>query len=169
MKAFEQLKSIKRGAVGRWFYGRQASEQKMLAGFGLLITVSVLWVALWNPLSAWRDLSFHRHQNAQQLHTWLLANEAAAQQSSAATPSRARSLTPIITRAATSVEMVVSRLQPEPNGVVSVVLQQQQFNKIVAWLAQMEENNGVSVERASVDSPNSSEAPGYVNAQLRLN
>jgi type II secretory pathway component PulM len=75
-------------------------------------------------------------------------------------------LIPVITRAAAAHEISLNRLQPESNGIISVALQQQSFNQIIGWIAQLEENNGVSVERANFDD---TDAPGYVNAQIRLN
>ena len=72
---------------------------------------------------------------------------------------------PIITRTADAQGLQLNRLQPETNGVVSVVLQAQPFNDIVSWVAQLNENNGVTVLRASVDSQG---MPGYVNAQVRF-
>lgn len=162
----QQLDSLKRSPTGRWFYGRERSEQRILVGLGGLVMVTILWSGVWKPVSDWREISVNRQQNAEQLHDWLLANESAARKAASTTPNQSRSLTPIITRTASAHQISVSRLQPESNGVVSVVLQQQSFNKIIAWVAQMEENNGVSVERASLDRV---EAPGFVNAQIRLN
>jgi general secretion pathway protein M len=162
----QQVEGLKRSPVGRWFYGREHNEQRILAGLSGLIVITLLWASVWKPVSDWRETSVNRQQNAQQLHDWLLTNESAARKAASTKPNQSRSLTPIITRTATAHEISVSRLQPESNGVVSVVLQQQSFNKIIAWVAQMEENNGVSVERASLDSL---EEPGFVNAQIRLN
>ena len=166
MSVSDQISQLKRSGLGRWFYGREKNEQTIIAGLALLIVVTLVWAMVWNPVSQWRDVSANRHQNAQQLYDWLQANESAARQSASRTPVRSRSLTPIVTRAAASHDIAVSRVQPDSNGIISVVLQQQSFNKIVAWISQLGENNGVRVERASIDSV---EAPGYVNAQIRLN
>ena len=102
--------------------------------------------------------------------SWLRANEraakAAVQASSNGQRGGNRSLIPVITRAATAQEIKVNSLKPEANGVIGVNLEQQSFNKIMTWIAQLEENNGVSVQRISIDGE---DAPGYVNAQIRLN
>jgi type II secretory pathway component PulM len=75
-------------------------------------------------------------------------------------------LIPIITRSADALGLKLARLQPEAGGVVSVVIQGQPFNDVVRWLAALEENNGVQVDRASIDAGDLS---GIVNAQIRLN
>lgn len=160
---------LRRSGVGRWFYGREQNEQRILLGLAVLVVVSLLWVGVWKPVSDWRALSEARQQRAQQLYDWLRANEVAAKQASrqASRPQQGgNSITQVITRAAAAHQITVNRLQPEANRVVSVALQQQSFNKIVAWMSQLEENNGVSVERASIDGL---DAPGFVNAQIRFN
>lgn len=154
--------------AGRWYAQKESNEQRIIVGLGVLITVSLLWVGIWKPTSDWQIQAMNRQQNAESLHNWLLANEAVAKQ--AATNNRGsgsgtRSLTPLVTKAAAAHKITVNRLQPEANGVVSVSVQRQSFNKIIAWVAQLEENNGVSVDRASIDGV---DAPGFVNAQLRL-
>ncbi len=161
-------REFRKSAVGRWYYGRERSEQQIIAGLAVLVSVTILWVGAWKPVSDWRAIEINRQQNAQQLLDWMRANEQAARAatSSRQTQSGNRSLIPVITRAANVHELKLNRLQPESNGVISVILQQQSFNQIISWIAQLEENNGVSVQRASFDSEDS---PGYVNAQIRLN
>ena len=164
----ETLANLRRSGAGRWFYGRERNEQLIIAGLAALVLVSLLWVAVWKPVSDWQVVEANRHDNAQQLIDWLRKNEQAAKQASrnnAQANQSGRALIPIITRAADAHELRLNRLQPESNGVISVVLQQQSFNQIIRWIAQLNENNGVSIERASFDSQDS---PGYVNAQLRL-
>ncbi len=162
------MTSLRSSGVGRWYYGRERSEQLIIAAVASLVVVSVLWMVLWKPISDWRALEANRHQNAQQLLDWMRKNEQAAKQAARSgnqANQAGRALIPVITRAADAHDLKLNRLQPESNGVISVVLQQQSFNQIIRWVAQLNENNGVSIERATFDSE---DAPGYVNAQLRL-
>lgn len=158
----------RQSAAARWYYGRDTQDQKVILAVTALVVLSLSWVLVWKPVSDWQAESSARQQRAQQMYDWLRANENAARQAArqATSSRRGNSITPLITRAAAAHEITVNRLQPEANGVVSVALQQQSFNKIIAWVNQLHENNGVSVERASIDG---ADAPGYVNAQLRLN
>ncbi len=162
------ISGFRQSGLGRWYYGRERNEQWIISGVAGLVLLSVLWAGVWKPVSDWRVVERNRQQNAQQLIDWLRANEQAAKQAAARgnANSGSRALIPVITKAANAHDLKLNRLQPESNGVISVVLQQQSFNQIIGWIAQLDENNGVSVERASFDSQ---DAPGYVNAQLRLN
>ena len=162
------MATFRTSAIGRWFYGREQNEQKIIAVIALLIIVSLLWAMVWKPVSDWQTVERNRHENAQQLIDWLKSNKDAAKQASQNTGTQrgSRALIPVITKAADAHNIKVNRLQPESNGVISVILEQQSFNRIIGWLAQLEENNGVSVERVSFDGQ---DAQGYVNAQIRLN
>lgn len=168
MSRLDAIKSSLRGSgLGRWYYGRERNEQVIIAGLAALIVAALMWAFVWKPIADWRMLEQNRQQNAQQLLDWMRANEQTARRAAQTQPRAQRSNSvSVIDRAATAHELTLKRLQPEANGVVSVILQQQSFNQIVSWVSQLEENNGISVERASFDSE---DAPGYVNAQLRLN
>lgn len=160
--------AFRHSGAGRWFYGRERQEQLIIAGLAALVSVAVLWAVLWKPIADWRAIEINRQQNAQQLLDWMRGNEQAARAATSGNSSAksGRSLITVITKAAAAHDLKLTRFKPESNGVISVVLQQQSFNQIVQWVAQLDENNGVSVDRASFDSQDS---PGYVNAQLRLN
>ena len=169
MEALANLtQSFKNSGAGRWYTQKERGEQRIVLALGCLIIASLFYVGAWKPVSDWRAMETNRQQNAQALYDWLRANENAARQAAVSNRggNQGRSLTPLVTKAAAAHEITVNRLQPEGNGIVSVSVQRQPFNKIIAWVAQLEENNGVSVERASIDGV---DTPGYVNAQIRLN
>jgi general secretion pathway protein M len=154
--------------IGRWYLGRESNEQHVILALTILVTVSILWLAVWKPVSDWRDIEHNRYQNAQAELDWMTANEVRARavaRSASGAGDGERSLLPVITRSAEAQGIRVNRLQPESNGVVSVSIQGQQFNALMQWLHQLQENNGVSVLRLAVDSEG---RPGMVNAQIRL-
>lgn len=154
--------------LGRWFHQKEQSEQRVVLLVAVLVVVALGYVSVWKPVSDWQALEANRRVNTQNLYDWLRANEATAKATVASGTTRRqgqRSPIQVITRAASSHGLNVASLKPEQNGTISVTMQQQPFNKIVAWLAQLEENNGVAVQRLSIDSE---DVPGYVNAQIRL-
>lgn len=163
----ENLKTrLSQSGAMRWFYGREESERPIIAGLVILITISLLWLLIWKPISDWRELSENRYINAQSVWDWMQANEANARQSAAtggASPTR--SLLPVITRVANGHGLRLNRLQPESDGGVSVVLQAQSFNAMLQWLSDLENQHNVTVARVSLDAEGK---PGLINAQLRL-
>lgn len=158
---------LRQTGLARWFYGREQSEQKIILALTGFVMIICLWAFVWKPVADWAAVERNRHNNAQQLYDWLQSNEQAAQQAArnnqSAQAGGAR--IPVINKSAKAHDLLVNRLQPESNGVVSVILQAQSFNQIVSWVSQLEENNGVVVDRANFDEQ---DAPGYVNAQIRL-
>ncbi len=152
--------------IGRWYYGREPGEQRIVAALAVLVAVAVLWLGVWKPVSDWRSVAHNRYQNAQANLDWIRANESRARAlagSGAATTER--SLVPVITRSAQTQGIQINRFQPESSGAVSVTIQGQRFNDLLRWLHQLQENNGVAVLRLAIDAD---ERPGIVNAQVRL-
>ncbi len=155
-------------SAGRWYAGRESREQQIVLALAVLLVVSLLWLAIWKPISDWRETADNRYRNAQAQLDWMMANEArgrAVAQASAGSGGAGRSLLPIITRSAQAQGIQVNRLQPESNGIVSVSIQGQRFNTVLQWLHQLQENNGVTVLRLAVDAE---DHPGIVSAQIRL-
>ena len=155
-------------AVMKWYAGRDAKERPIIAGLAAAVVILLLWSVVWKPLSDWRDIASSRYENAQSLYDWMRANAAGARRAAIAATrggDTRRSILPMITRAANGQGLVLNRLQPETNGAVSVVVQGQSFNALLTWLNQLQENNGIFVQRISLDAEGH---PGLVNAQLRL-
>ncbi len=161
--------NIRESAVGRWYEGRDPQERPIILGVALLVVVALGWVAVWNPIYEWRDNQQSRYARAQTLVDWMQANEKAARVAASTSPKPGansnRALIPVITRSANAHGLKLNRLQPEQNGMVSVVLESQPFNKVITWVSQLQENNGVTVQTASFDPE---EEPGYISANLRL-
>lgn len=155
-------------AAGRWFAGREPNEQRIIVALACVIGVLVLWGGVWKPVSDWRAVEDNRYRNAQADHDWLRANETRARSVAGGgdAGSGPRNVLQIITRSAEAQGILVNRVQPEGGtGAVSVAIQGQPFNELVRWLHQLEENNGVTVQRLAVDAEG---RPGIVNAQIRL-
>ncbi len=155
---------FERSALGRWFYGRDRNEQWIVAALALLIVVSMLWLVAWKPVADWHAASVGRLDNAQATLDFVKINQGAAQQARASGASSG-SLIQVLSRAATANGLKLNRVQPEDSGLLNVVLQEQPFDQVFAWMAQLERSNGVSVVQASFKAQ---ERSGYVNAQIRF-
>ena len=154
--------------VGRWFFGREAQERTIIAALAAVTALLLIWSLVWKPIADWSEIEDNRYRNAQTLLDWMQANETHAREvakTAQGAGANQRSLLPTITSTAAAEGLTLSRLQPESNGAVSVVLQVQRFNSLVRWLDTLQSNSGISLQRISVDADGQ---PGYVNAQLRL-
>ena len=156
-------------STGRWWQTKAGHERLIYAALAAALTAGLLWIALWRPLLDWHAQELRRLDNAQQLFEWVTLNEARAR--AAAKDARQRneaptgSILPTITQAAEAAGIRLARLQPESGGAVSVSLEQQPFEQVVAWLARLSDDEGVRVMQGTLDAHRT---PGYVNAQLRL-
>lgn len=153
--------------IGRWYAGREPGEQRVIAALAAALALTILWLGIWQPVSDWRATEHNRYQNAQTDLDWLRANEARARAvaGSGGGSGAPRALLPVVTRTAEAQGIQLNRFQPESSGAISVSVQGQPFNDLLRWLAQLEENNGVSVQRLTIDADG---RPGMVNAQVRL-
>jgi len=162
------LANLRSTGLGKWYFERERSEQRILAAVAILVIVSLFWASIWKPVSDWQQVQANRQHNAQKLLDWLEQNKQAAQQASKSDSPNgngSRGIIPVITQAAEAQSLKLTRLQPDANGIVNVVLQEQRFNEIIKWVQQLVEKNEISIDRATFSSQTN---PGYVNAQLRL-
>ena len=151
-----------------WWRGKAVHERLVYGALAAAAAAAFLWLALWRPLADWQAQEAARLERAQELLEWVSANEARARaagasgKGAAAEPS---ALIPTITQAAGAAGVSLSRLQPESGGGVSVLMQQQPFDRVIALVARLQERRGLIVERASMDAHRT---PGFVDAQLRI-
>lgn len=153
-------------AVIAWFRARERREQLMV----LLGAVAVVLM-----LAATLILNLHRNvATAEQRLTakrldlaWL---QTVAPQMAAlhAVPAHSNeSLVVLVDRVArtTGVAQALSGSQSSGNGGLRVRMEKASFDALVAWLGQLSQQYGVSIDNANVDA---AAAPGMVNATLVL-
>ena len=161
------LDVLQASSAGRWWRGKPANDQLVYSALAGAAALTLLWLGLWRPLADWQAEQALRLESAEQLAGWLAANEDRAR-AAAVTLGQGGgngAILPLLTQAADAAGIRLSRLQPEDSGSVSVILEQQPFNTVVALLAQLEERQGIAVQRASIDAHHNA---GLVNVQLRL-
>ena len=163
------INAWRESSAGRWWPTKAGHERLIYAALAAVVTAALLWIAAWHPLVDWHAQEMRRLDNAQRLLEWMTLNEerarAAAKGEGQRNEAGTGSILPAITQAAEAAGIRLARLQPESGGAVSVSLEQQPFDQVVAWLANLSDGNGVRVVQASLDAHR---APGFINAQLRL-
>ena len=163
------INAWRESSAGRWWRTKAGHERLIYTALAAMVTAALLWVVVWRPLVDWHAQEMRRLDNALRLVEWVTLNEerarAAAKGEGQRNEAGTGSILPAITQAAEAVGIRLARLQPESGGAVSVSLEQQPFDQVVTWLANLSDGNGVRVVQASLDAHRS---PGFINAQLRL-
>jgi general secretion pathway protein M len=159
--------AFRASAAGRWYATLQANERTLVSALAAFLAAVVVYLAIWSPLADWSHGADARYQRQMAVLDWMHLKEKearAAGQRSEGTPESGSVWTLVANSAAKSGVKLLS-YQPEGSGGVSVVLQNQPFNTVVSWLADLEQRDHVTVKQISIDGQT---APGVVNARINL-
>lgn len=156
-------------SAGRWFRAQTPRDRSLLVLLAGFLALVFLWLAVWQPVSEWRDSAVSSQQRLQSDLEFMQRTASRARgkaQSSQAERGRSRPTLTIITRSAASAGLNITRARPEGGGeTYSVTFEGKPFNDILQWLSDLSENNGIVVRDASVSTD---ATPGYVNARFAL-
>lgn len=155
-------------AIQQWFNNLKRSEQQILFVGGVLVLLYLLYVLLWQPTSAGIErLQQHNVVAAEQLQSVraLAAEYKQLKGSDGGGRSNNFNLQTLIDNTVSRNQLHVKRMQPSASGDVQVRFENAVFNKVVAWLYDLEVANGVVVKDLSINPGNGS---GLVNVSVRL-
>lgn len=150
-----------------WFNSLERREQWIsLLGLALVL-VFILYQLIWAPLVGDNQRLQKSNVRLQSDAVWIkqTVDEIQALKRSGLGGGNSRSLNQLVDQAAASKSIRISRFQPAANDEAQVWLERIEFNKLVAFLDQLENAYGVTVRTLSVSSANS---PGLITARLRL-
>ena len=167
MKILEQTKNIVADSpVGSWYEGKSKTDRLVIIIVLALAIVCLFYLTIWRPAADFKEENAVRFASELGLSEWLTLNKSSLKKASQGQGSKQQQggLIPTITSSANKLKIQLGRLQPESNGSVSVVLQNQEFNSTLRWLALLEQQ-GFQVERLTIDR---TDLPGLVNAQARF-
>jgi general secretion pathway protein M len=148
------------------FAALSARERRMvLVGSGLAVVLLIFGVLV--PLD--RSVA-HAQARLAKKHADLTWMQSVAPELAASTPPPAasgESLLVIVDRSAREAGLASSLAGSEPGaaGTLSVRLEKAPFDTLVAWLTHLTQQNGVSVDSATIEKTG---APGLVNAAIVL-
>jgi general secretion pathway protein M len=164
---WNRIDSAFRGSsAGRWFFALQANERTMVTALIASLVVAILYTSVWSPLSEWSNRADVQYQRQLAVLDWirLHENEAKAAGQRAEASRESGSLPTVVANSAARAGLQLLRYQPEAGGI-SVVLQNQSFDALISWIADLEQTDHVAVKQISIDSQNE---PGLVNARITL-
>ncbi|WP_101757508.1 type II secretion system protein GspM [Oceanicoccus sp. KOV_DT_Chl] len=152
----------------QWFNNLTRQEQLLLLCGGASVILYVLFVLILQPMSSSvAQLEVQNQRAAETLNsvTALAAEYEALKQKGYAVSNQSQNLTRLIDNTVKKNGLAMSRFQPSSSGDVQVRFENAAFNNIVAWLHELENEQGVVIKDLSV-SPGSDS--GYVNVSVRL-
>jgi general secretion pathway protein M len=158
-------------AAHRWYAEKSTNDQLVLKILFLLTSGLIFMLGIWQPITEFEARERSRASEGQVLFEWIALNRSSLLEASKRQTSNGQSAAPSgptiaqITNTAAEFNVVLSRLQPESDGTVSVSVEQQSFNQLITWLATLEQKQNYVVERGSIDQGSEQ---GLVNAQFRF-
>jgi general secretion pathway protein M len=152
------------------FWRAREPRERLILGLGGFAAAAILLFALLAPLFSRVSAAEARLQRKQEDLAWL---EAAAPQvlaagpGAAATPATADNALVIVDRVAreSGLGSAVSKVEPAGAGQFQATLREAPFDNVIAWLARLRQQHGISVAGLSI---NPAAAPGLVNASVQF-
>lgn len=150
-------------AVGEYFRAQTPRDQAILVAVAALAVMAIYVVLLFRPARDWRDTNEARYERETELLTYMRANQRRLQAGgSPASSGGAQSLLTIVGDVARGQQMQLSRFQPESEGSVTVVMDDEEFDKIVRFVDVLEREHGLAMRQVTIDR----KAEGRASARL---
>ena len=155
------------GQIGQWYAVKSKSDRIVINAVAALLLFSIAILGVWQPIQINNSEQRSRYVNELTLTEWIAINKNKLKtlSNSPLKQSDTSSAVARITNAANQNKVTLDRLQPEPDGSVSISLQNQSFTKVVRWLVQLETQQGLTVLRLGIDKGSKT---GEVSVQIRV-
>jgi general secretion pathway protein M len=141
----EQIRRAIEPAMG-WYQGREPREQLVLRILAMMLAITLFWFLVLNPLKSARDQARQGWISAEQTRQWIEANSEAVRQARARTSTGRPSgdwIASLNARAA-EYQVTLKGYTPEGDQSVRVLLEDQSFANVMAWLLALSQDVGVS-------------------------
>lgn len=150
-----------------WFAQLSQRDQLSLLVLGLALGLYLVYLLAWQPLANKREL-LERQNSAvatslQEVDA--MVSEILRLRDSGAGAGTRRNLTSLINQSTRRRGLQVTRLQPNSRGEIQVRLEGAAFDEVLAWLHEMESQEGLLVMEAAVTPAGMA---GRVNATVRI-
>jgi general secretion pathway protein M len=154
-----------------WFSGLKPRERVMVAGGGVLLVLTAVYVLALGPFYAAVNARAERVAQKEGDLAWMrsVAGEIIALGASAATTAAPtnESLVVVIDRAARECGLSSALTGQTPNGDqgIRVRMESAEFDKLMVCLGSLQQVHAITIESATIDR---TAKPGFVNASLVL-
>ena len=151
-----------------WFTSLPRRQQWFAVVGAIVVVLYVLYMALWAPLATKVDKLTERNQGAAGNLAWLRESAAEVKQlrgSGGGSASSQMTLSQMVDASVARQGIRMSRFQPSGQTEAQVWFDKVEFNRLAAWLDQMENGYGVAIKNIAINAGNEE---GMVNARVRF-
>ncbi|TNF36927.1 MAG: type II secretion system protein M [Gammaproteobacteria bacterium] len=155
----------------RWLETLQARERNLVYAGAIFLIISILYLAVWDPVFSALDAAKQENQSQRELLSWMKSAsiEARALQSSGASLAdrfKNQSLSSLAERSALSsgTKAFIRKLESDKEGV-KVQLEQADFDRVIFWLHDMQSKYDIFASSILVEPHKET---GAVNVRLTL-
>ena len=158
--------------MNAWWAGLAPRERVVLIGGGLLLSILVIWLLIWEPLAQKREQQRADISALTADLTWMqqVAGKVKRQGAQLNTPGNGAAaggsvLTLVeVAASAAGIRESMERVQPEGQGA-RLWFNEMSFDVLLVWLAELEQRHGLQVSQLAVDA---GAAPGQVTARVKV-
>lgn len=152
------------------FDGLSAKDRFAVTLLAIFIALVLIVYVLLLPASRYADNAAQYQRDRAELLTWMQANEAAARMlpshnRNTPKPATGQSILSLSAQTAQTHNISFQRFEPFAEDGLRIWLDNIDFNNLLAWLNQLQQQYGIDVLQASIDRGATS---GKVNARLEL-
>lgn len=149
--------------ISAYYLGMDYREQVMVNSLAVFLVAVIVITQIIMPSISFKENAKNRYQNAQQDLQWMQQNLPARNASRVVFVGGDQSMIAKVSSAAKSTQLTFKRYDNLDDNRLRVVVEQQSFKQLLAWLQYLEKNYAVSVVEISVDRQD-----GFVNARVLL-
>lgn len=152
--------------IKQWFLDQSPRDQMMLSAGGIAVVLYILLFMVLMPL--YENLEKTEKRNlavmAEQQRVRELASQVLAQQKSPSGATAGQNLNALLNQSLREFGLTMENFQPSGNSA-RVRLGSSEFNKVLAWLHEMEVKQGVQIKDLTITAD---QGPGAVLVNLQM-
>ncbi|MCB1878047.1 MAG: type II secretion system protein M [Chromatiales bacterium] len=157
----------------RWWENLPDRDRRALAMIAMALAFAVVWFGAWEPLQKDKQRNRELLVQKEELLNWMQGASAEAKALAGsrvvrpATSPEGGSLLATVDRTVTQANLksTVKRIEPEGSNKARLWMEEGSFDRMVAWLVDLQRSQGVAIEEIRVDAKADD---GTVNARLTL-
>ena len=162
----EQLASL-----NQWLDSLEEREKYFVIGGTIALVITLLYLIIWEPIISNFEQQQQKYEDQRQLYSWMKVSSSEIQKIKAsggnlAARSRSQSISSLADRSAitTGIKPFIETIDQNKKGV-KVSLVSADFDKIILWLADLENKYGIITTKLKIDK---SKIAGAVDAKITL-